>query len=140
MGPMYIKTPYISSHVGPMYIETPCILDTTCWLVGWFLYLIAYQPFWVILRCKTKQNNQPTIYFFILCSVFFSIKFRSSKYDLYTSIYGKQINLFFMVQVFQTIVFIFVVIFTTFRPMCPPAFRCLSNSGAYTELRITSFI
>ena len=37
--------------------------------------------------------------------------------------------------------FIFIVISTTFRPICPPAlFRCLSNSGTFTELRTTSFI
>ena len=47
----------------------------------------------------------------------------------------------FIVQGFRTIVFIFIVIFTTFRPMCPPAlFWCLSKSGAYTELRTASFI
>ena len=35
----------------------------------------------------------------------------------------------------------FMVVFTKFRPICPPAlFRCLSNSGTYTELRTTSFI
>ena len=42
---------------------------------------------------------------------------------------------------FRTIVFIFIVISTTFQPICPPAFfRCLSNSGTFTELRTTSFI
>ena len=47
----------------------------------------------------------------------------------------------FIVKGFRTIVFIFIVISTTFRPICPPAyFRCLSNSGTYTELRTTSFI
>ena len=35
----------------------------------------------------------------------------------------------------------FRTISTTFQPICPPAFfRCLSNSGTYTELRTTSFI
>ena len=35
---------------------------------------------------------------------------------------------------FRTVVFIFIVISTTFRPICPPAFfRCLSNSGTFTE-------
>ena len=47
----------------------------------------------------------------------------------------------FIITGFQTIVFIFIVISTTFRPICPSAFfRCfLSNSGTYTELRTTSF-
>ena len=36
---------------------------------------------------------------------------------------------------------IFLVIFTTFQPLPSPAFfRCLSNSGIFTELRSTSFI
>ena len=47
----------------------------------------------------------------------------------------------FIIKVFRTIVFIFIVISTTFRPICPPAFfRCLSNSGTFTELWTTSFI
>ena len=42
---------------------------------------------------------------------------------------------------FQTIVFIFIVISTTFRLICPPAFfRWLLNSGAFKELRTMSFI
>ena len=47
----------------------------------------------------------------------------------------------FIIRCFRTIVFIFIVISTMFRPICPPAFfRCLSNSGTFTELRTTSFI
>ena len=47
----------------------------------------------------------------------------------------------FILKGFRTIVFIFIVISTTFRPICPPAFfRCLSNSRTFTELRTTSFI
>ena len=47
----------------------------------------------------------------------------------------------FIIKGFRTIVFIFIVISTTFRPIWPPAFfRYLSNSGTYTELRTTSFI
>ena len=48
---------------------------------------------------------------------------------------------FFIIKGFRTIVFIFIVISITFRPICPPAFfRCLSNSGTFNELRTTSFI
>ena len=47
----------------------------------------------------------------------------------------------FIIEGFRTIVFIFIVISTTFRPICPPAFfRCLSNSGTFMELQTTSFI
>ena len=33
---------------------------------------------------------------------------------------------------------LYLVIFTTFRSMCPPAVRCLSNARTYTELRTMS--
>ena len=47
----------------------------------------------------------------------------------------------FIIKGFRTIVFIFIVISTTFQSVCPPAFfRYLSNSGTYTELWTTSFI
>ena len=47
----------------------------------------------------------------------------------------------FIIKGFRTIVLIFIVISTMFRPICSPAFfRCLSNSGTLTELRTTSFI
>ena len=46
-----------------------------------------------------------------------------------------------IIQDFRTIVFVFIVISSTFRLICPPAFfGCLLNSGTYTELRTTSFI
>ena len=47
----------------------------------------------------------------------------------------------FIINGFHTIVFISIVISTMFQPICPPAFfRCLSNSGTFTELQTTSFI
>ena len=46
----------------------------------------------------------------------------------------------FIIKGFWTIIIIFIVI-STFRPICPLAFfRCLSNSGTYTELQTMSFI
>ena len=47
-----------------------------------------------------------------------------------------------IIKGFRTIVLIVIVIFPTFRLMCPPAFfwSFLSNSGVYRELRTTSFI
>ena len=46
-----------------------------------------------------------------------------------------------IIKGFRTIVFFFIVISSTFRLICPlDFFRCLSNSGTYTELRTTSFI
>ena len=47
----------------------------------------------------------------------------------------------FIIKGFWTIVSIFIVIFTPFRPICPSVFfKCLSNSGTYMELWTTSFI
>ena len=47
----------------------------------------------------------------------------------------------FIIEGFRSIVFIFIVISTTFQPICPLAFfRCLSSSRTCTELRTTSFI
>ena len=49
-------------------------------------------------------------------------------------------EVYFIIKGFRTFFFIFIVISTKFRPICPPAFsRCLSNSRTYTELQTTSF-
>ena len=45
----------------------------------------------------------------------------------------------FIIQGFQTIIFIFIVIFSMFCLKCIPAFfRCLSNFEAYTDLQTCS--
>ena len=47
----------------------------------------------------------------------------------------------FIIKGFWTIVFIFIVISTTFWPICSLAFfRCLSNLGTFMELQTMSFI
>ena len=47
----------------------------------------------------------------------------------------------FVIKNFRTIVFIFIVISTIFWSICPPAFfRCLLNSGVFTDLQTISFI
>ena len=47
----------------------------------------------------------------------------------------------FIIKGFRTIVFLFIDIFTTFRPICPPVLlTCLSNSVTYMGLQTTSFI
>ena len=63
-------------------------------------------------------------------------------YSIFSSVNTRKYNItFFFIKFFQTVVFIFIVISTTFRSICPPAFfRCLSNSGTFAELRTTSFI
>ena len=51
------------------------------------------------------------------------------------------VSFIFIINGFWTIAFIFIIISLTFRPIYPPAFfRCLSNSGTFTEFRITPFI
>ena len=73
-------------------------------------------------------------------------KIHSATSLFYSYLVGGWINILhseksFIIKVFWTIVFIFIVISTTLRPICPPAFfRCLSNSGTFTEIRTTSFI
>ena len=48
---------------------------------------------------------------------------------------------FFIINSFWIIVFIFIVISITFRPIHPLTFfRCLSNSGTFTKLQTTPFI
>ena len=50
-------------------------------------------------------------------------------------------NSLFLIKGFRTTVFMFIPISTIFRSICPPVlFRCLSNSGTFTELGTTSFI
>ena len=43
----------------------------------------------------------------------------------------------FIIKSFQTIIFIFIVISTTFQPICPQVFVEL---GSFTELQTKSFI
>ena len=79
-----------------------------------------------------------------------SVFFRSALNLLITNVHTtddklskflRRSSMIFIIKVSRTIVFIFIVISTTTRPICPPAFfRCLSNSGTLTELRTTSFI
>ena len=53
---------------------------------------------------------------------------------------SRELWIIFIIKGFWIIVFIFIVISTTFWLICPPAFfRWLSNSGTFTELRTISF-
>ena len=80
------------------------------------------------IKTNHSKNSILTIYFY---------KYHREK--LYKFL--RRSLMIFIIKDFLTIVFIFIVISTTFRPICPPAFfRCLLNSGTYTELRTTSFI
>ena len=51
------------------------------------------------------------------------------------------INRVQVLRVFRLLSSSYIVISSTFRPICPLAFfRCLSNSGTFMEIRTTSFI
>ena len=66
---------------------------------------------------------------------------KSHYFAFWLSKFLRQSLMIFIIKCFQTTVFIFIVISTTFWPICPPAFfRCLSNSATYTELQTMSFI
>ena len=68
-------------------------------------------------------------------------EWKQKLYLYYTVLLFICIKLLFIIKGFRAIVFIFIVISTTFRPICPPAFfRSLSNSGTYTELQKLSLI
>ena len=94
---------------------------TAVLLEGWLWHLRTYKSWYAI-----KQWNQTKLPMWN-----FAHKRLRNKY--YQRI--------FIIKGFRTIVFIFIVISTTFRPICRPAFfKCLSNSGTFTEQRTMSFI
>ena len=76
-------------------------------------------------------------------SVKIAMDFWRNSIYIYIYIYPNMYLCFYIccIKGFRTIVFIFIVISTAFRSICPPAFfRWLSNSGTFTELRTTSII
>ena len=87
------------------------------------------------------SNIKWTMYKSILICLL-NIKFtRYLKCLYFVSDFLKRSLIIFIFKGYQTIVFIFIVTSITFRPICPPTFfRCLSNSGTYTELQTMSFI
>ena len=87
---------------------------------------------------RTLPNNIHVIILVIcmLISVHIYRPIRTQKF-LYTQTY----TYIFIINGFRTFVFIFIVISTRFRTICPPSFfLCLLNSGTYTERRPTCFI
>ena len=107
-----------------------------------FSLVLFYAIF--VVQVELLNITVLTILKFLRKWIFLIIKFWQdfSSYFYFPGSIGRYNNVSFIIQGVRTIVFIFMVIFTAFRSMCLPAFcRCfLSNSGAYTELRTTSFI
>ena len=70
--------------------------------------------------------------FIVIIQTYFMYELRENKHE--------DKDAMFIIKGFWTIVFIFIVILTTFRPIYLPAFfRCLSNFGTYKEFRTSSF-
>ena len=108
------------------------------WHSDLYFYLSLFFPisflFFFCLSFRPLQFIHGLSTFFFISYQIFPI------YYLSLSEFLRRSLMIFIVQGFRTIVFIFIEISITFRLICPPAFKCLSNSGTYTELRTTSFI
>ena len=98
-------------------------------------------PFWIASKQIFLRDWYRLYYIPILRNTEFIIMKKKKNGKNWLFKFLRRSLLIFIIKGFRTIVFISIVISTTFRPICHPAFfRCLSNSGTYTELRTTSFI
>ena len=95
------------------------------------LYVLAdYELFFNIDTCDEGHCKEKIQRMFVWSST------NALLNNFWLSKFLRRSLLIFIIKIFRTIVFIVI----TFRPICPPAFfRCLSNSGTFTELRTTSF-
>ena len=122
------------------------IIDLTFQLIykcsynKYFLNIIDWT-FLMIYKCSYNK------YFVNIINLTFHMMYKCPYNKYFVSIidllskFLRRSLLIFIIKVFRTIIFIFIVISTTFPPICTSAFfRCLSNSGTFTELRTTSFI
>ena len=107
-----------------------------------YIYIYIYEK---LIKCFRPDYKVMIFCIYKSCSCI-NVKIMFSEY-IYIYIYNimytflRRSLVILIIKGFRTIVFIFIVISTTFRPICPPAFfGCLSNSGTFTELRTTSFI
>ena len=110
----------------PLEIDKKCLQCLTCEFEVSEVYpdAIDYQPHPMKVKQIMLENSKKVRYTWTR-----RLEFKSwTRFSI------------FIIKGFRAIVFIFIVISTTFRSICPPAFRCLSNSGTFTELRTTSFI
>ena len=115
------KNIMFSENTGAMKFSFSCKLAWKYFFLSTFKSITLIEIFlWCILFFY--WGNRQDFFFFFM--------YKKKKNKL------KWCNYFFIIKVFRTIVFIFIVISTTFSPICPPAFfRCLSNSGTFTELQ-----
>ena len=103
---------------------------------------MAFNSYSLYFKC-IYMNNSSRSFLDIskLCNVNYISSMAFNSYSLQWSQFFRWSMMIFILKGFRTIVFIFIIVSTTFRPICPPAFfRSLSNSGNCTEHRTTSFI
>ena len=114
----------------------------------WTLFYFYFAPFYklvfylfIYFLSRYKENHGLSV---ISGPKMTRVSFGTSKSITKFSKLSKFLRwslLIFIIKGFQTIAFIFIVISTTFQPICPLAFfRCLLNLGTFTELRTPSFI
>ena len=120
-----------------LYILKPGLGDVTISSLFWKNFTPSELSFNHQIKSELKG-----IFIFVLSSFLkFFLKPSINKEDNKLSKFVRRSLLIFIIKGFRTIVFIFIVISTTFRPICALAFLgCLSNSGTFTELQTTSFI
>ena len=105
-----------------IYMIFPSSLSVLIEFVTFFFYFLDFIYFLISLSIF----HSPSMFFSCFFFSFFFLHF---------------IYIYFSIKGFRTIVFIFIVISTTFRPTCPPAFfKYLLNSGTFRELRTTYFL
>ena len=89
-----------------------------------------------INRCVSINKDVDTFCNFLKILRFFPISQFVFGVFYFISTVSKD-TVFFIIKGFRTIVFIFIVIPTTFRPICPLAFfRYLSNSGTFRNFEL----
>ena len=120
-----------------------CLNNNTWWhLTVNYLYKDSYFKLWLSNKSLLVSWTHVTMHLqmTVMKKKWFFKSLQLFVYDRNTWNHSNESWLFdgiFIIKAFRSIV---IVISTTFRPICQPAFsRCLSNSGTYAELRTTSF-
>ena len=120
---VFVNRTLVNFHLGELYYVIFIIKGFRTIV---FIFIVISTMFWPIcppafFRYLNIHVNECNEHFAM--NIIIKISFTS-------------LVMIFIIEGFRTIVFIFIVISTIFRPICPPAFfRCLSNSGIFSEFR-----
>ena len=140
----------VKTYIHQLCVEKEYRLEKLPWLIGmdkresreYVLLVHLYDNGDLLISIIWNPNlfqELDSLNFFIYIYIY--ICYDNPHFCILINSVRKHAKVSLSLRVFWTIVFIFIVISTTFRPICPPAFfRCLSNSGTFTELQTTSFI